>query len=118
MALVVAYFSKRGIFLRAALKFSQSINLSLETGIFHMLTIFFSAACPFLNAIIFSATYDDGLSKSIVDDTGCGSNFATNERGVMQQAQINSQKQSDYVDVTGGMIAADKCHYYHVKWAL
>jgi len=53
-----------------------------------------------------------------VDDTGCGCNLATAERNVMQQAQINSQKHSDYVDVTGGMIAADKCHYYHVKWAL
>ena len=55
-----------------------------------------------------------------VDDTGCGCNKVDKNkegsRNIMQQAQHNSQKHSDYVEVTGGLIAADKSHCYSVKW--
>ena len=55
-----------------------------------------------------------------VDDTGCGCNkvdkHKEGSRSIMQQAQHNSQKHSDYVEVTGGLIAADKSHCYSVKW--
>ena len=54
-----------------------------------------------------------------VDDTGCGCNVAgMNVNTVMEQAQHNSQKHSDYVETTGGLIAADKSHFYHIKWIL
>jgi len=55
-----------------------------------------------------------------VDDMGCGCNKVkakeAQRKSIMQQAQHNSQKHSDYVEVTGGLIAADKSHCYSVKW--
>ena len=54
-----------------------------------------------------------------VDDTECGCNVAgMNVNSVMEQAQHNSQKHSDYVETTGELIAADKSHFYHIKWLL
>ena len=52
-----------------------------------------------------------------VDDTSCGCNSKeVNKPTIMHQAQHNSQKHSDYVEVTGGLIAADKSNFYHIKW--
>jgi len=52
-----------------------------------------------------------------VDDTGCGCNEGNgDERDIMVQAQENCQHHSDYVETSGGMIAADKSHFYHVQW--
>ena len=54
-----------------------------------------------------------------VDDTGCGCNGYSNDKtSVLQQAQFNAQKHNDYVETTGGFIATEKSHYYHVKWIL
>jgi len=51
-----------------------------------------------------------------VDDTTCGCNIHNTDTTLMKQAQFNSQKHSDYVHVTGGMVAADKCHFYNINW--
>ena len=52
-----------------------------------------------------------------VDDTTSGCNQCGEKvKCVMDQAQVNLQKHSDYVEVTGGQVAADKSHYCHVKW--
>ena len=52
-----------------------------------------------------------------VDDTGCGCNEGNGDkREIMVQAQENCQNHSDYVETTGGMIAADKSHFYHIPW--
>jgi len=51
-----------------------------------------------------------------VDDTGCGCNQRAISRTIMQQAQLNCQYHSKYVETTGGMIAADKSHFYHIDW--
>jgi ribonuclease HI len=63
-----------------------------------------------------------GVEKNedmFVDDTGCGCNTTKSpEVTIMEQAQINLQNHSDYVETTGGSIAADKSHYYHIKWIL
>jgi len=57
------------------------------------------------------------LQDMFVDDTACGCNTASKkECTIMEQAQENCQKHSDYVEVTGGLVAADKSHYYHVDW--
>jgi len=51
-----------------------------------------------------------------VDDTGCGCNQKTISKTIMQQAQLNCKYHSKYVETTGGMIAADKSHFYHIDW--
>ena len=52
-----------------------------------------------------------------VDDTGCGCNEGNGDtRDIMEQAQENCQHHSNYVETTGGMIAADKSHFYHIPW--
>jgi len=52
-----------------------------------------------------------------VDDTGCGCNQVRKVTDtIMRQAQLNCQYHSKYVETTGGMIAADKSHFYHVDW--
>jgi len=52
-----------------------------------------------------------------VDDTSCGCNSKdVNKPTIMHQAQHNSQKHSDYVEVTGGLVAADKSNFYHIQW--
>jgi len=51
-----------------------------------------------------------------VDNTGGGCYKCDGGKSTMLgQAQFNMQKNSDYVETTMGLIAADKSHYYHVK---
>ena len=54
-----------------------------------------------------------------VDDTGCGCNAKSEEcESILDQTQHNCQKHSDYVETTGGMVAADKSHYYDIRWEI
>jgi len=54
-----------------------------------------------------------------VDDTGCGCNEKSTEcESILKQTQHNCQKHSDYVETTGGMVAADKSHYYDIQWEI
>jgi len=71
--------------------------------------------------------YKSPISKLIVkkqqdkfvDDTGCGCNNKSKECvSIMDQTKHNCQKHSDYVETTGGMVAADKSHYYQIQWEI
>ena len=56
------------------------------------------------------------MHDMFVDDTSCGCNCAHGGKTIMEQAQENLQRHVDYVRVTGGCFALDKCSFYHVKY--
>ena len=51
-----------------------------------------------------------------VDDTKKGCNTTKEGRTIMQQTQYNMQKHANYISSTGGALALDKCHFYHVTF--